>query len=204
MRGEHAQAEAMMRAAFATCQAAHQPQDLLNATIMNNLAVLLKQQGQEKYAECEQLYRAALDIRSKVLGESHNDTIVSMHNLAELYTARDGEDAAAATKIREQILALYQDKKDAPTLAPAATATAAALAAAPSVRVDKSTSEPDAAFIVARTSSDNGATADDDDAAAVAAAGGSTNDSAAANKPLSGPSKSSIASSNTKFDPTGR
>jgi len=42
---------------------------------MNNLALVLEQQG--KYEEAEQMQRQTLDPREKVLGEEHPDTLAS-------------------------------------------------------------------------------------------------------------------------------
>ncbi|CAE7300125.1 klc-2 [Symbiodinium pilosum] len=51
-------------------------------TSMNNLAVLLRVQGQ--LAAAERLYRRALDLRRTVLGNLHPDTLTSINNLASL------------------------------------------------------------------------------------------------------------------------
>ena len=52
---------------------------------MNNLAVLYLDQGQ--YAKAEPLFVKALEVRRRVLGEEHPDTLTSMNNLALLYQA---------------------------------------------------------------------------------------------------------------------
>jgi tetratricopeptide (TPR) repeat protein len=61
---------------------------------MNNLAILYSKQG--RYAEAEPLYLRTLEIRKRVLGEEHPDTLGTIANLGLLYnsTARY-EDAAA-------------------------------------------------------------------------------------------------------------
>ena len=46
---------------------------------MNNLAIVLD--CQEKYEEAEQMHRQTLELRKKVLGNEHPDTLVSMNNL---------------------------------------------------------------------------------------------------------------------------
>ena len=51
-----------------------------HATSYNNLAATLSAQG--KYAEAEAMYRRALEIRRKALGEDHPDTATSYNNLA--------------------------------------------------------------------------------------------------------------------------
>ncbi len=48
----------------------------------NNLAVLYE--NQEKYEEAEKLYKRALSIHEKILGENHPDTITIKENLANL------------------------------------------------------------------------------------------------------------------------
>jgi hypothetical protein len=47
---------------------------------MNNLATVLEREGY--YAEAERLHRQTLDIRRRVLGPEHPDTLASVHNLA--------------------------------------------------------------------------------------------------------------------------
>ena len=47
---------------------------------MNNLAIVLCDEG--RYAEAEKLHRETLDIRRRVLGPEHPDTLMSMNNLA--------------------------------------------------------------------------------------------------------------------------
>jgi hypothetical protein len=51
-------------------------------TSMNNLALLLKDQG--KLEEAEPLHRADLEGRREVLGERHRDTLVSTGNYTDL------------------------------------------------------------------------------------------------------------------------
>ncbi|KAK8071889.1 ATP GTP binding protein [Apiospora saccharicola] len=47
---------------------------------MNNLAFVLDRQG--KYGEAEQMHRQTLELRVKVLGQEHPDTLTNMNNLA--------------------------------------------------------------------------------------------------------------------------
>jgi hypothetical protein len=53
-----------------------------SSSLINNLAILLKNQG--KLAEAEPLYREALAGRRRTLGGDHHNTLTSMHNLASL------------------------------------------------------------------------------------------------------------------------
>ena len=52
--------------------------DTLNS--MNNLAVVIGNQG--KYKEAEQICRQTLELKEKVMGRKHPDTLTSMNNLA--------------------------------------------------------------------------------------------------------------------------
>jgi pentatricopeptide repeat protein len=47
---------------------------------MNNLALVLARQG--KYDEAEEMHRRMLELRGRVLGKEHPDTLTSMNNLA--------------------------------------------------------------------------------------------------------------------------
>ena len=53
---------------------------------MNNLAIALWSEGH--YAEAEKLYRETLDMRRRVLGPEHPDTLSSMNNLANVLDER--------------------------------------------------------------------------------------------------------------------
>ena len=53
---------------------------------MNNLANVLDDEGH--YAEAEKLYRETLDIRRRVLGPEHPDTLWSTNNLAVVLDGR--------------------------------------------------------------------------------------------------------------------
>ena len=56
------------------------------AESLNNLAVLLKAQGD--YAGARPLYERALAIREKVVGPEHHDTAQSLNNFARLLQAQ--------------------------------------------------------------------------------------------------------------------
>ena len=57
----------------------------MTATARNNLALCLKAKGD--YEEAETTYLQSIEVRAKALGPAHEDTVVAMHNLAELYRA---------------------------------------------------------------------------------------------------------------------
>jgi tetratricopeptide (TPR) repeat protein len=73
---------------------------LLLATAKNNLALCLKSKG--AYEEAEELYREVLNNRANMLGPEHQDTMTSMHNLAELYRAVGDEQAAH--EVQEELM----------------------------------------------------------------------------------------------------
>ena len=56
------------------------------AVILNNLALLYRDQGH--FAQAEPLLEQALDIRRRVLGNDHVSTAGSLNNLAEFYKAQ--------------------------------------------------------------------------------------------------------------------
>ena len=49
---------------------------------MNNLAIVLQEQG--KWREAEEMHREVVEIRHRVLGEEHQDTWSSMNGLASV------------------------------------------------------------------------------------------------------------------------
>ena len=66
--------------------------------------------SQRRYSEAIVYYNEAIHIRSNILSNNHNETIISMHNLAECYLANN--DSTEATKIQNEILELLdKDKK---------------------------------------------------------------------------------------------
>ena len=82
--------------------------DSLTAMVLSNLGILLK--GSGKHAEAMSAYSEALDIRSKTLGDAHPDTIVSMHNLAELHLAMG--DQAQSSMIQESIIKILEKSRN--------------------------------------------------------------------------------------------
>ncbi len=52
-------------------------------TSMNNLALVLKNQG--KYKQTEQMHQQTLELIEEVLGNEHSKTFTSMNNLAEVF-----------------------------------------------------------------------------------------------------------------------
>ncbi|KAK5188427.1 hypothetical protein LTR96_011511 [Exophiala xenobiotica] len=60
---------------------------------MNDLAIVLRQQG--KYEEAEQMHRQTLDLKKKVLGEEHPSTLDSINNLAAVLQQRGKHEEAA-------------------------------------------------------------------------------------------------------------
>lgn len=60
--------------------------DLRLALSLNNLAAIYHAEG--KYTMAEPLYLRALDLRTRILGDEHEDIALNHHNLAVLYSAR--------------------------------------------------------------------------------------------------------------------
>ena len=86
------------------------------ALTLNNLAAMYHEQG--KYTMAEPHYKRALDIRTKIHGETHADIALNHHNLALLYSARRMYPVAEkhykqALEMREQLFG-----KDAVELVP--------------------------------------------------------------------------------------
>lgn len=76
------------------------------AYTLNNLGFVLKQAA--KHEQAHGCYTEAIELRTEWLGREHPDTINSLFNLAENFTAM-GDDGNA-TKVQEEILAVL-DKK---------------------------------------------------------------------------------------------
>jgi tetratricopeptide (TPR) repeat protein len=79
-------------------------QDLALAGTLYRLAILRRQQGD--FAEAEQLYRRALEIRERVQGPNHADVAMVLNNLAALEAAQGHYDAAQP--LLERALAIRQ------------------------------------------------------------------------------------------------
>ena len=103
-RALYREAEPLYRQALAIRQKVLGPEHSDTATSLNNLAVLLRDQG--RLAEAELLYRQALAICQKVLGPEHSDTATSLANLASLLQAQGH--LAEAEPLYRQALAIRQ------------------------------------------------------------------------------------------------
>jgi tetratricopeptide (TPR) repeat protein len=80
--------------------------DNITATTLNNLGLFYK--NIKNYDTSINYYKECLHIRTITLGESHPETIISMHNLSELYIASN--DVDAATAIQENIMKIVENK----------------------------------------------------------------------------------------------
>jgi tetratricopeptide (TPR) repeat protein len=81
VQGQYGQAEAMFQQALALAETVFAP-DVLEealAPVLNNHAVLYKYSGQ--FDEAEQLYRRALHLAVRHLGEDHPEIATLYHNL---------------------------------------------------------------------------------------------------------------------------
>jgi tetratricopeptide (TPR) repeat protein len=79
-------------------------EDLALAGTLYRLAILRRQQGE--FAEAEQLYRRALEIRERVQGPNHPDVAMVLNNLAALEVAQGSYDVARP--LLERALAIRQ------------------------------------------------------------------------------------------------
>jgi tetratricopeptide (TPR) repeat protein len=59
---------------------------------MNNLALVLSEQGQ--YSEAEALHRQTLELYKRILGEQHPSTLISINNLASVLKAQGKHEKA--------------------------------------------------------------------------------------------------------------
>jgi tetratricopeptide (TPR) repeat protein len=111
LNGDTGAALKELKSLLEICRRQYGEVDIINGTILNNLGLV--QKGlKESMQDAEESYREALDIRSKILGENHPETIVTMHNLAECYLALNKVDEA--TKIQEEILKIVGYKEEEP------------------------------------------------------------------------------------------
>jgi tetratricopeptide (TPR) repeat protein len=108
-RAAHSQAAQLFRDALAIREKTLGPEHSDTATSLNNLADLLRDQGD--FAGARPLHERALAIRERALGSEHPDTATSLNNLAILLKA-EGDFAGAlpryqrALAIREKVLGL--------------------------------------------------------------------------------------------------
>ena len=100
----YAQARPLCERALAIREQVLGPEHPDTATSLNNLAFLLKDQGDR--AAARPLHERALAIREKALGPEHPDTATSLNNLARLL--QEQGDLAGARPILERALAIYE------------------------------------------------------------------------------------------------
>lgn len=60
-------------------------ENMAASSILNSMGMLYKQSG--KMERSKDAYERALNVRSELLGEDHPESMVTRHNLAELYLA---------------------------------------------------------------------------------------------------------------------
>jgi tetratricopeptide (TPR) repeat protein len=78
----------------------------IQSSAMGNLAITYESLG--KYADAEKLQIQVLDMRSRLLGEEHPDTISAMNNLANTYESLEKYEDAEKLKI--QVLDIEAEK----------------------------------------------------------------------------------------------
>jgi tetratricopeptide (TPR) repeat protein len=103
-RAAYSGARPLFERALAICEKVLGPERPDTAESLNNLAVLLRAQGD--LAAARPLSERALAIREKVLGPEHPDTATSLNNLAALLQAQG--DLAAARPLSERALAIRE------------------------------------------------------------------------------------------------
>jgi tetratricopeptide (TPR) repeat protein len=103
-RAAYSQAAQLYRNALAVREETLGPEHPDTAESLNNLAVLLRHQGD--FAGARPLYERALAIREKALGPEHPDTAQSLGNLAGLF--RSQGDLAQARPLQERSLAIRE------------------------------------------------------------------------------------------------
>jgi tetratricopeptide (TPR) repeat protein len=103
-RAAYSQAAPLLRDALAMREKALGPEHPDTATSLNNLAVLLREQGDP--AGARPLHERALAIREKALGPEHPDTATGLNNLARLL--HDQGDRAGARPLLERALAIME------------------------------------------------------------------------------------------------
>lgn len=100
----YAQAQLLYERALAISETVHGPEHCETAMSLNNLALLIKIQGE--FATARPLMERALAIREKVLGPGHPDTAASLNNLALLL--QEQGDLAGAQPLAERALAIKE------------------------------------------------------------------------------------------------
>jgi TolB-like protein/Tfp pilus assembly protein PilF len=103
-RAAHSQAAQLFRDALAIREKTLGPEHSDTATSLNNLADLLRDQGD--FAGARPLHERALAIRERALGPEHPDTATSLNNLAILLKA--GGDFAGALRLYQRALAVRE------------------------------------------------------------------------------------------------
>jgi tetratricopeptide (TPR) repeat protein len=102
--GAYAQARPLHEQALAIREKTLGPEHPLTATSLNNLALVLKDEGD--LAAARPLYERALAIDEKALGPEHPDTAIDLANLG--FLLRDQGDLAAARPLLERALAIRE------------------------------------------------------------------------------------------------
>jgi tetratricopeptide (TPR) repeat protein len=103
-RGRYAEARPLAERALALAEAAFGPEHEVTALRLNNLAVLVHEQGDLDGAR--RLHERALAIREARLGADHPDTATSLDNLAGVLG--DQGDLDGARRLHERALAIYE------------------------------------------------------------------------------------------------
>ena len=105
--GKLQEAEALLRRGLA---AASQPDHAaLRAILLTNLSICM--QSQQRLEEAESVCAEAMNLRRKVLGNSHRDTLFAMHNLAQCQVALRRFTEAA--ELLEEVVDLAREHLDA-------------------------------------------------------------------------------------------
>ena len=81
----------------------HGDMDSLTAVILSNLGLALKESGSSCFEEARAVYTDALHVRSSTLGDSHPDTIISMHNLAELLQVMSNHNTLSKEQAKQYV-----------------------------------------------------------------------------------------------------
>ncbi|CAK4616321.1 hypothetical protein LEN26_019849 [Aphanomyces euteiches] len=102
-------AEEMLLEAVERLESKVGPNSALTALAWNNLGVVYKEMG--KYDAAIELFQKATSVRAQILGDSHVETITTMHNWSEALRASGREDDASA--MQQAILDLV-DHEDTP------------------------------------------------------------------------------------------